>query len=174
MSSIRSVLRKLAQNTGESASLAILRGSHVLYLMREEGERSVLTVSVREKLLPANAVALGKALLAEKPDDQVRDIYSPDGSRRPRLPAMTTKTITSLKLLLQDLAQTRVRGYAVDYEEAILGRGCVSVAVPLEPLGSQNLAISVSMVVPRLAALEREMATQLEDAKDRKIGRAHV
>ena len=44
--------------------------------MREEGGRSVFALSLVGKLLPASAVALGKALLALETDDSVREIFA--------------------------------------------------------------------------------------------------
>src|SRR5919106_1082271 len=62
MSSVRRVLRRLADLTEETVSLGMLQGDQALYLMREEGARSVFAVSHVGKRLPANAVALGKTL----------------------------------------------------------------------------------------------------------------
>ena len=64
MSSVRRVCRWLAELTDETVNLGLLQGEQVLYLIREEGARSVFALSFVGKLLPANAVALGKALLA--------------------------------------------------------------------------------------------------------------
>ena len=71
MSSVRRVCRWLAQQTEETVNLGILQGDQVLYLVREEGGRSVFALSAVGRLLPASAVALGKALSwRSKPDDQ--------------------------------------------------------------------------------------------------------
>jgi DNA-binding IclR family transcriptional regulator len=170
MTSIRRLLRKLADTNGETASLGILRGDQVLYLVREEGERSVLAVSHTGKLLPANATALGKALLAELADDQVRAIFlSGDGSGHRQLQALTPHTITSLSRLLQELDGVRSRGYADEHQETVLGRGCVSVAVPLGMPGMETVGISISMSEPRLAAAEADAVEQLDDVRKRII-----
>lgn len=168
MSSIRRLLRNLADSNGETASLGILRGDQVLYLMREEGERSVLAVSHTGKLLPANATALGKALLAQLGDDEVRAIFAGgDGAGHRQLQALTPHTITSLSRLLQELDGVRSRGYADEHQEAVLGRGCVSLAVPLGMPGMETLGISISMSEPRLAETEEEAVKQLADVRER-------
>ena len=146
MESVRRVLRGVARVSGETASLGTLRGRDVLYLMREEGERSVFAVSGPGKLLPANATALGKALLARRPDDAVLARLAKDGD----LPRLTDRTIVAVDGLLADLARARERGWALEEGEAVRGRCCVAVAVPCAAWGLDDLAVGLSMEQARL------------------------
>src|SRR5918992_6178742 len=111
MSSVRHVLRRLADRTEETVSLGMLQGDQVLYLMREEGARSVFAVSHVGKRLPANAVALGKALLSLKTEPEIRDAFASRLYAYGELAALTPKTITSLDALLEDLERARQRGH---------------------------------------------------------------
>jgi DNA-binding IclR family transcriptional regulator len=146
MESLRGVLRELAHASGETASLGTLRGGDVLYLMREEGEHSVFAVSGPGKLLPANATALGKALLARQPEEAVKARLARDGE----LPRLTDRTIVSLDDLLLNLDETRQRGWALEEGEAVPGRCCVAVAVGCEAWGLDDLAVGLSMEQSRL------------------------
>jgi DNA-binding IclR family transcriptional regulator len=148
MASVRRVLRRVADQTGETVSLGVLQGAEVLYLMREEGTRSVFAVSHVGKRLPANAVALGKALLARKSDAEVRAVLA----RASRLEALTPSTITSLESLLEDLAMTRARGHAEEHGEAVSGRCCVAVSAAFHQQGIDRVAISISMDEARFVA----------------------
>jgi DNA-binding IclR family transcriptional regulator len=141
MEAVRAVLRELAHASGETASLGTLRGGDVLYLMREEGERSVYAVSGPGKLLPANATALGKALLARQPDEAVKARLAEVGE----LPRLTDRTIAAVDDLLADLEKTRRRGWALEEGEAVPGRCCVAVAVGCTAWGLDDLAVGLSM-----------------------------
>ena len=98
MSSFRRVGRWLAQLTEETVNLGVLQGDQVLYLVREEGGRSVFALSIRRQALPANAVALGKALLALETDDSVREIFAPQFERQGEADGDHGKTITSSRI----------------------------------------------------------------------------
>ena len=97
MSSLRRVCQWLAELTGETVNLGVLQGAHVLYLVREEGQRSVFLLSSVGKLLPANAVALGKAMLALYDDERVREIFHEQLDEHGQLTAITKQTITGLR-----------------------------------------------------------------------------
>ena len=160
LSSVRRVLRRVADQTGETVSLGVLQGGEVLYLMREEGTRSVFAVSHVGKRLPANAVALGKALLARKSDEQVRAVFARAGG----LESLTPATITSLSSLLEDLALTRARGHAEEHGETVSGRCCVAVAAPFHQQGIDQAAISISMDEARFAAGRDSVIRALTEA----------
>ena len=146
MESVRRALRELARGSGETASLGTLRDGEVLYLMREEGERSVFAVSGPGKLLPANSTALGKALLARRSDDAVVARFAADGE----LPRLTDRTIVAIDDLLADLAHARQRGWALEEGEAVRGRCCIGVAMACAAWGLDDLAIGLSMEQSRL------------------------
>jgi DNA-binding IclR family transcriptional regulator len=150
LDSVRRVLRELAHESGETASLGTLRGADVLYLMREEGARSIFAVSRPGKLLPANATALGKALLARHSDDAVADRLATHASGG--LPRLTDRTIVSVEDLLVDLGHTRRRGWALEEGETVRGRCCVAVAVTCAVEGLDDLAVGLSTERTRLRA----------------------
>lgn len=152
MDAVRRVLRELARASGETASLGTLRGADVLYLMREEGERSIFAVSAPGKLLPANATALGKALLARRSDEAVTMSLATG-----QLPRLTDRTIATVEELLVDLEGTRERGWALEDGEAVRGRCCVAVAVPCRVQGLDDVAVGLSMERSRLREEEDDL-----------------
>jgi len=166
MSSVRHVLRRLADLTAETINLGVLQGDQVLYLMREEGARSVFAVSHVGKLLPANAVALGKALLAEKPDAEVRATFADQLNDHGELASLTPKTITSLDELLRDLALVRERGHAEEHGESVRGRCCVAVSAPFGQQSIDNVAISISMDETRFHETRTTLLKALLEARD--------
>ncbi|HWD64193.1 MAG TPA: IclR family transcriptional regulator [Solirubrobacteraceae bacterium] len=166
MSSVRRVCRWLADFTEETVNLGILQEDHVLYLMREEGGRSVYALSFVGKLLPANAVALGKALLATLAPERVPEIFADQLSAEGQLASLTESTITSLEELAEDLDRVRVRGYAEELGEAVAGRCCVAVTVPFDAVSQTTVGIGVSMDAVRHDELRGVVLDGLRDARD--------
>lgn len=174
MSSARSVLRRLADATEETVNMGMLDGDHVLYVMREEGPRSVIAVSRVGKRLPANAVALGKALLAELPDAEVESIFSDRLRDAGSLMALTLHSITSLDDLLADLAKVRAVGYAEEHGETVVGRGCAAVAARVDQSAIDTVGISVSMDEARFAEARNEVLGHLLEARDQIVREARA
>lgn len=166
LSSIRQVLRQLSAFTNETANLGILQGDQVLYLAREEGELSVISVSRVGKLLPANATAIGKALLAELSDDDVRQLFATRLTADGELGQLTPRSLTSIDDLLWDLHKTRSRGYAEEGGETVVGRCCLGIAVPFGERGVSHAAISVSMAEHRFHQMRHEVLDQLLKVKE--------
>lgn len=166
MSSIRRVCRWLAKLTEETVNLGVLQGDQVLYLVREEGGRSVFALSTVGKLLPANAVALGKALLALNTDDRVRSIFAPQLEDQGQLTAITEKTITRLDDLLPDLARVRALGHAEEHGEVVAGRCCMAVTAPFGAVEERAVAISVSMDEARFHEAREAVLNGLREARD--------
>jgi DNA-binding IclR family transcriptional regulator len=98
--------------------------------------------------------ASGKAILAEYPEERVREIIDRWG-----MPALTDHTITDYDELLAELATVRERGYAVNRQEELEGLRAVAIAVT-GPDGSVFGTLDVSGPPYRLPANE-EVADQL-------------
>ncbi len=73
---------------------------------------------------PAYATTVGKALLAELPDDEVLERV-----RRFRLRQLTPSTIKSPTQLVRHLREVRTLGYALNAEEAYPGIGSIAATV---------------------------------------------
>lgn len=178
MTSVRRVCRWLADFTEETVNLGVLQGDHVLYLMREEGGRSVYALSFVGKLLPANAVALGKALLARLAPERVPEIFARQLQTEGRLAALTEDTITSPEDLMEDLARVRQRGYAEELGEAVGGRCCMAVTAPFDDRSQSAVGIGVSMDASRRDELHDLVLAGLRDARDQisreVLGRAAI
>ncbi len=130
-------LRRMVEQVGESANMAVLDGDAVVYVAQVPSPHSMrMFTEVGRRVLP-HCTGVGKALLSALPDEQVRAILARTG-----MPAETEHTITSPEALIAELAVVRVRGYAIDDAEQEPGVRCVAAAVPSQLAG--NCAISVS------------------------------
>jgi len=145
----RGLLTELTQRTGETSHLATLHGTEVLYIDKEQPIRNVAKlvteVGVR---LPAHLTAVGRSMLAELPETQVRALYA----GRP-LSQRTTTGPTDLHALLDDLAEVRRAGYAKDDQMVTPGISCVGAAV-FSHEGAPAAAIGVTFVSAQRSAAE--------------------
>ncbi|MEU9186583.1 IclR family transcriptional regulator [Streptomyces sp. NPDC048484] len=158
---VRPYLDEASDALGETIHLARLDGPNVVYLATRESHEYLRTISRVGRRVPAHAGALGKALLAERPDDE---LPLPDDS----LPALTENTHTARTTLLADLAEVRARGYSIDREETVIGITGFGFALRYDSPATD--AISCSVPVARLSephearviAVMREMRAKIE------------
>ena len=138
----------LVAQLDETIHLGRLDGTDIVYLAKRESSHHLRMFSAIGRRLPAYATALGKALLAALPDDQLA-AHLPE-----TLTALTPHTLTDPDALRRDLERTRRRGYAVDDEESTEGLGCIAVTVPTgDP---PHHAISCSVPTVRLKREQRK------------------
>lgn len=166
LASIRAVLRRLADITSETANLAVPQADQVLYLLREEGELSAVAVSRLGKLLPANATAVGKALLAQMTEGEIEQIFASRLASHGRLSLLTPRTITSIGDLLLDVRRIRAQGFAEEIGETVVGRCCLAVNVPFGERGIESAAVGVSMAEHRFYQMRDEVLAELFKAKE--------
>jgi len=119
----RSILNDLSKKTGLTVRIARNDNGYPVFIERIDGPgvvRFFTPLGVRE--LP-HVNSAGKAILAELPDQRIRQIAEESG-----LEARTPKSITSLPKLIADVQKIRTRGYAIDDEEDAQGVFCVGAA----------------------------------------------
>jgi IclR family acetate operon transcriptional repressor len=145
----RTALRELADATGETASLATLVGSEVVYLDCAPGAGLLAPRASIGLRVPAHCTALGKCLLAQLDPEQARAQAGPEP-----YPARTATTLTSWAVLGPALAAIREIGVSVSREE--YERGLVAVAVQAPAGSAQPMAID--LCVPAVRGTEEVLA----------------
>lgn len=156
----REVLDELAQATGETIHYARLDGRDVVYLSTRESQHYLRPFSRVGRRLPAHTTALGKALLAERTDEELLALLPET------LEPLTRRTITDRAKLLAELARTRKRGYGTDHEENVDGLRCVAITVRTQQPARD--AISCSVPAVRMSAERRdELVSALSAARER-------
>jgi DNA-binding IclR family transcriptional regulator len=101
----RPILERVSAQTGETADLAVAGLQGVTYV-GEVAPPSVLAVSWLAREVPLHATSTGKAFLAWLPPDEAMGLLE-----RP-MRGFTDTTVTDPDALLDQLAETRARGYA--------------------------------------------------------------
>src|SRR6267154_239911 len=159
-------LRKLRDQTRETANLAVVDDESIIVLTRMESReimRSLTKVGGRVAMV---ASGVGKAVLATYADEDVRAIIQHHG-----MPRLTEKSIVRPSDLFKELAKVSRQGYAGDDEEACMGLRCIA-AVVYNDCSEPLAAISVSGMTSRvsddrlsdLGRAVREVAAELTAA----------
>lgn len=117
-------LNALAQEAGERANLGVLFDGELLYLAGVEKPSLPNMYSRFGKLAPIHCSSLGKAIIAQYPEAEVRAVLG----TKP-LVRQTENTIVDIDALLGDLAETRKRGYAFDNQEHLANTFCIAAPV---------------------------------------------
>lgn len=141
------VLNRLHLDTGLVVHLGVVVGAEVLVLDQISGRApSGLPTRVGGRV-PAHATAMGKAMLAQLPAEDVDALYTPGMAKR------TPRTIADVGTLHQELSRIRARrGLAYENQELVLGAS--ALGAPVHDEGGLLGAISLGGPVP-LESLER-------------------
>lgn len=151
-------LRDLVERTGETASLQVMAGDQVRFVVTVEGTH-VLRVGDREgRLLPAHLASGGRAILATRSPAEVAELLADN--------------TVDLGALRRELGRTRRRGYGLNHQETETGVSAMGAAV----LGPDGRAVGalclaapsgrftpprVAEWVPLLTAAVARLASQL-------------
>ena len=156
-------LRQLSDETQHTVNLAILDGIEVVYIERcrasRPGQREIdLNLHIGARL-PAYCTAMGKAILAFVPDDQLdAAVEKIDFAQR------GPNTLTSPEAFREELARIRVSGIAVNNEE--LAYGLRSIAAPIHSNGGDVVA-ALNLAVHRTMASMDELIAHYGPAVSR-------
>lgn len=152
-----SIMRDLRQQFNETVNLGVLDGLEVVYVEIIESRRSLRTQALLGGRDPVYSTALGKAMLALKPEEQW-------AAHLPKtLAARTERTVTSLTRLRQTLLEVRACGFAFDDEENEEGARCI--AAPIVNHHGQVLA-AVSLSAPAFRLPDRLLPKATAAVKD--------
>ena len=126
-------MEALATDTGLTAQLGILAGDRASIVESRESDSPLRAAALLGERLPLHATAVGKAILAQLGDEEVKALLPA------KLERFTGQTITERKALIEQLHEVREDGLArVDNE---LSEGLCALAVAL-PAGSYSPEIS--------------------------------
>lgn len=147
----RPELERLSNTLQETINLSVLLERDIFYLDKVETHRSIVCNTQVGSRAPAYATSAGKAMLACQDDGYVED-YCRWMEKEAR--SFTPNTIIAPDRLREELAFTRLHGYAIDDGE--IEDGLLCVAAPICDMNHRAVgAISVSGPDYRMQA-ERE------------------
>lgn len=160
----RPYLQALTEETGETASLAILEGAEVFFLASSAGTFRLRVEATPGLRNPAHCTALGKCLLAQLDPDEARSRLGPEPYQRE-----TPESAGTWSELEPRLAKARADGYALSVNEYEEGLSSCAVSIPTRDglIAAINVAAPavrlspkalVEVVVPKLQAAAAAIA----------------
>jgi DNA-binding IclR family transcriptional regulator len=120
----RPVVADLCRATGLTAHMGLLEGGEVVIVERVEAESPQRVGSWVGRRLQLHSTAVGKALIAHLPSDEIELQFGPTP-----LPRANDRTIATLPELRRELQRVRERGYALSDEEYEIGIRAVGAPV---------------------------------------------
>ena len=151
-------LDQLRRDSGETAILHLVSGDDVRIAERAEPATQLKVVAPLGTRLPRFAGSVGKVLLASLEPGEANAIV-----RGHELPAFTPRSIVDPDAYLEQVGQTRRRGYARENEEYLVGVSAVSAPV-INHEGQTIGTISVACVKTRARARLYELAEPVMNA----------
>lgn len=121
----RPVLERLSGLVRETVNLSTLIDHDIFYLDKVEQYRSVICHTRIGSRVPAYATSCGKAMLSYA-SESVIDEYC-EWMRG--CPPLTSATISDPEVFRRELAETRLRGYAMDNGEIETGLICIGAPI---------------------------------------------
>lgn len=139
----KSIMESLRDKVGETVNLTIREGDEMIYVERATTTRMMRVEQVIGSRAPLHVTAVGKLVLGEGDDDEIKEY-----AKRTGLPEYTEHTLTNLTSLKREIEESKKRGYALDNEEAELGVGCIGVLVR-DVNGNAVAGLSISAPMER-------------------------
>jgi IclR family acetate operon transcriptional repressor len=147
---VQPYIERINQATGETVHLCVLQGEQMVTMLRREARHAVrVDTGALGRLEAPHATALGKAMLAWLPEDEVRRIVETSGADK-----FTPNTITDFAALIEELRLVRRKGYAIDREEFQPGVICIGAAIRDH---SGAVVGSISASTPAMRATEAHL-----------------
>lgn len=141
----RPYIRQLAELSGETVHLVQMDGLYAVYIDKVESSRNaVRLVSMVGKSIPLYCSGVGKAMLADMPDERIQSIWE-----QSEITKITESTITDFGEFLELIKDIRKEGYALDNEENEPGVRCIAVSLKSFH-GGPSYAISISAPKDRM------------------------
>jgi len=151
----RSSMQQLLLRFGETVNLGIVEDHQITYIEVLQSPSALRIAATPGERNPMHCTALGKAMLAFLPENEV-------GATLEQWPLVrrTPRTITQRKHLLEHLASIRERAVALDMEENLIGVVCVASPI-FDQSGKVIAGLSVSgpaaRMMPKLAQVQEEI-----------------
>lgn len=154
----KSVMVRLLIQFAETVNLGVLENGHVTHIDVLQSPSALRIAANPGERNPVHSTALGKAILAFLPEDEVESILEQNP-----LIKMTPKTITQKARLFEHLATVREQGVVFDLEENLTGVVCVAAPI-FDRLGRVVASLSVSGPASRMESKLLQVQEEVRQA----------
>jgi IclR family acetate operon transcriptional repressor len=138
VASARPHMLALVEQCGETVNLGVIDEGEAVFIGQVESREMMRMIVRLGSRSPIHASGVGKALLANMPEQQLARILQQRGLAR-----FTERSIDNATQLRAELQRIRQLGYALDDEEHAIGLRCVASAI-FDENGQALAAISLS------------------------------
>jgi len=150
-------MKRLATETDELVGLTIENEGKALVFHQEEGGQALNLGTYLGASTPIHTTAGGKAILANLPDERVANIVE-NG-----LESRTENTITDPGRLYEELERIQEEGFALDWDQQVVGMAMVAVPVVTEDQIASMTVVSPTNRLER-EAYQEELVQKLREA----------
>jgi DNA-binding IclR family transcriptional regulator len=160
-------LVELAQRTGETVDLAILKGTEAIFLDHIEGRHRLRAVSAIGVSFPLHCSTSGKAMLSALSDPALAQM-----KKKVHLAKITPHSISSWKQLEAEIANIRRTNISYDMEEHTLGISAVGTSI----IGPEGEIAAISIPTPslRFNDTKHQLEAALKDCRAKLIERIGI
>ena len=160
-------IAELSADLRESVSAAVLDGSEIIYVARSAPFKVMQIRIAIGSRFPAAATSLGRALLADLPEDQLLEVLT---HKPPQMSTPFTKT--AIKDLTSEMETVRKQGYAFVDQELELGlksisvpvrgsNGAIAAAINIATVGKTSKTTIERSLLPALKACAKKIETEM-------------
>jgi DNA-binding IclR family transcriptional regulator len=143
-------MRRLVDETGHTAQLAVLHRTEMVIVARMEGRGPLkYGVSVGERRA-LHCSAVGKAALMLLGDEAITTARGGAGLKK-----LTPHTITDMRRLNDDVTRSRARGYSINWQENMMGVASVAAPVPAQQI---NTVAALALAFPANQSARKHLA----------------
>ena len=160
----RPCLEELAQKTGETVDLALLKGGEAVFMDHIEGAHRLRAVSATGVSFPLHCSANGKAMLSALSDPVLAKM-----KKQIHLTRFTPNSLSSWRQLQAEIEKIRQTGIAYDLEEHTLG--ICAVGTPIIGPEGEIAAISIPTPSVRFNDTMHQLEAALKDCRAKLIER---
>jgi IclR family transcriptional regulator, acetate operon repressor len=146
-------LEALRDIAGETVILGKRLGSRAVYLAVFEGVQNIRYSSKVGDVKPLHSSSIGKAILSSLPEDDRKKLVS-----KLKLEAITQSTLTTQKALLEDLAHSEKRGYAVTRGENVADVMAIARCISI---GEETYGLAIAGPLYRMIDTEKKLVGHL-------------
>ncbi len=161
---VRPYLKQLSMDTRETVHFVELDGHEAVYICKEEAYMNAIRMASKVGIrIPLYCSGVGKAILADMTDEDIRRIWEASAVRQ-----LTPHTIIDYDLFFREIQEVREKGFAVDNEENEAGVRCIAAGLP-NYKGITRYAFSVSAPAARMDDERTEKIARMVLETRRKI-----
>ena len=132
------ILVELRRHCEERVNLSLYDGTTLIYAIRQQGRRQYFESSLVGRRMPTFCSSGGRAMLSRLPEEEMQAVIA-----RSDLSPLTGDTITDPQQIYEKIAEARSQGYAIVWNESVVGEITVAAAV-IDGEGMPIAAVHIS------------------------------